>query len=288
MIGIFDSGFGGLTVLKAILKNEKLSNFDYLYLGDNARAPYGAKSQEVIYGYTLEAVEYLFRQGCKLVILACNTASAEALRRIQQEYLPSSPYAERRVLGVIIPVAEEAVAKVKRKKEKGKNRKNLIGIIGTRSAIASRAYEKEIEKIMGEMRLKGDKELAIYAQPAPLLVPLVEEGWTKKPEARKILKAYLKPLKDKHIDYLILGCTHYPLLMKQIKEVCEKRCEVLDSPRIVSDKLADYLTRHQEISSRLSKKEEIIFCTTDDPERFRELGSRFLGLKIDKAEKISL
>ena len=174
MIGIFDSGFGGLTVFKEIKK--ALPEYLYIYLGDNLRAPYGGRSQEAIFEFSKQAVDYLFKQGCQLVILACNSASAEALRKLQQEWLPTN-YANRRILGVIRPVVEEAA-------EISKSGK--IGVVGTVATIKSGAYKKELE---------GQKsELKVFQQACPLLVPLVEEGWLKKPETRMIIKKCLRPL----------------------------------------------------------------------------------------------
>ncbi|MBI4779383.1 glutamate racemase, partial [Candidatus Falkowbacteria bacterium] len=189
MIGVFDSGFGGLTVLKEFLR--VLPYYNYIYLGDNARAPYGNKSDEAVYNYTREAVDFLFKQGCELIIIACHTASAKALRKIQQEYLPEK-HPDKRVLGVVVPMVEEAV---------NLSRYHKLGVIGTTATINSGAYKKELEKL--------NDGLEIFQQACPLLVPLVEEGWTEKPEAKMILKNYLRPLKVKEIDTLILGCTHY-------------------------------------------------------------------------------
>jgi glutamate racemase len=274
MIGIFDSGFGGLTVLKELL--EKLPQYDYMYLGDNARTPYGSKSQAVIYSYTRQAVDFLFKQGCELIIIACNTSSAKALRKIQQEYLPAT-YPKRRVLGVIIPAAEaalEALSDIKTKKPLH------IGIIGTRATIEARVYEQELGKL--------NKDLEIYSQPCPLLVPLVEEGWTRKPETRMILKKYLRPLKNKKINILILGCTHYPLLLADIKRIAGKSTKVINTPQAVAQKLKDYLARHPAIEKKIKKQQQRLFYTTDEPARFKNLGTKFLGHPILKAEKVEL
>ena len=192
MIGVFDSGFGGLTILKAFLK--KLPEYDYIYLGDNARTPYGNKSQDVIHEYTRQAVEFLFRKECVLIILACNTASTKALRKIQQELLPAK-YPDRRVLGVIIPLAEAGVETA---------RCGRIGVIGTRATIESKVYEQELGKL--------SPQLKIFGQACPLLVPLVEEGWVGKPETNMILKKYLYRLKRQKIDTLILGCNSFCFL----------------------------------------------------------------------------
>ena len=236
MIGVFDSGFGGLTVLQAFI--HELPEYDFIYLGDNARTPYGNKSLNVIYEYTRQAVEFLFRNGSRLIILACNTASAKALRKIQQEWLPFH-YPDRRVLGVVIPLAEVAVET---------SRHGCIGVIGTRSTIESKVYEQEL--------LKLDQNLSIYGQACPLLVPLVEEDWVGKPETTMILKKYLRPLKSYSIDTLILGCTHYPFLKKYVERIIGKNCHVLDAPGIVAYKLVDYLRRHPEIDEKLLKNRQ--------------------------------
>lgn len=276
MIGIFDSGFGGLTIFKHIART--LPEYDYLYLGDNARAPYGNRSQDTIYAFTIEAVNWLFKQGCLLVILACNTASAEALRKLQQEWLPQyvevgphngGPTSQhRRVLGVIRPVVEEAV----------KVTKGNIGVVGTRATISSHAYTRELQK------LKPDTRIIEHA--CPLLVPLIEEGWAAKPETKRILRQYIRPLQQK-VDTLILGCTHYPVLLDEFTRKMGKRCKVLDPGPIVSEKLKDYLVRHPEIETRLTKNGKVHFCTTDIPQRFNELGSIFFG-RFVKAERIAL
>jgi len=268
MIGVFDSGFGGLTMLKEFLK--LLPQYDYIYLGDNARAPYGNKSDEVIYQYTEQAVNFLFKRGCELIIIACHTASAKALRRIQQEYLPQH-YPDKRVLGVVVPIVEEAIKL---------SRFHRLGIIGTKATIQSQVYNKELKKLRSD--------LEIYSQACPLLVPLVEEGWQGKPETRKILKNYLRPLKLKKIDTLILGCTHYPLLIKDITDVIGKRVKVVDPGRVVAEKFKAYLLKHSEIEKRLTKNGQIIFYTTDDPTKFRELGQKFLPQSIAKVEKVNL
>ena len=268
MIGVFDSGFGGLTILKAFLA--ELPDYDFIYLGDNARTPYGNKSLSVIYEYTRQAVDFLFRGGSRLVILACNTASAKALRKIQQEWLPVY-YPDRRVLGVAIPLSEAAVEA---------SRYGRIGVIGTRATIESKVFEQELRKL--------EPSLKIYGQPCPLLVPLVEENWVGKPETNMILKKYLRPLKSKNIDTLLLGCTHYPFLKKPIERIMGKNCHVLDAPGVVAHKLLDYLKRHPEIEADLTKSAQRIFFTTDDSERFRDLGEKFLGQKIRRVQTVAL
>jgi glutamate racemase len=268
MIGVFDSGFGGLTILQAFI--DELPEHDFIYLGDNARTPYGNKSLNVIYEYTRQAVEFLFRRGANLIILACNTASAKALRRVQQEWLPLQ-YPNRRVLGVVIPLAEVAVEV---------SRYGRIGVIGTRATIESRVYEQELRKL--------ETSISIYGQPCPLLVPLVEEDWVGKPETNMILKKYLRPLKSKNIDTLILGCTHYPFLKKDIERIMGKNCLVLDAPEVVANKLVDYLQRHPEIEKKLLKSRKLAFYTTDDAEKFRDFGEKFLGQRISLVQTAAL
>jgi glutamate racemase len=268
MIGVFDSGLGGLTVLQALLW--ALPDYGYLYLGDSARTPYGNKSQEVIYDYTRQAVEFLFGRGAVLVVLACNSASAKALRRIQREWLPGHHPAER-VLGVVIPLAEAAVEAT---------RHGRVGVIGTRATIASGVYDQELNKLR--------RGLKIFGRACPLLAPLVEEGWAGKPETNMILKKYLRPLKNSKIDTLLLGCTHYPFLRKDVERIMGKNCRVLDAPGIVAEKLAEYLRRHPEIEARLVKDGRRRYLTTDDPETFRCLGEPFLGQRLRDVERVVL
>jgi glutamate racemase len=264
-IGIFDSGLGGLIILKEIIK--KLPQYDYIYLGDSARVPYGNRSQETIYEFTQQAVDFLFKQDCQLIIIACNTASSEALRKIQQEWLPQN-YPDRRVLGVIRPVVEKA-AKVSSKK---------IGVIGTKGTISSNAYVKEIAKL--------NPKFEVIQQATPLLVPLIEEDWLKSDVTKKVLRKYLKKLKDAKIDTLILGCTHYPVLFKQIQGIMGK-IKVLHSGEIEVDSLTDYLQRHPEIETKLDKNQNYKFYVTDVSEHYQELAEKWFGSGM-KFEKIEL
>ncbi|MFH1583333.1 MAG: glutamate racemase [Candidatus Falkowbacteria bacterium] len=268
MIGVFDSGFGGLTVFKEFLR--VLPDYDYIYLGDNARAPYGNKSDEVIYNYTGQAVDFLFKQGCELIIIACHTASAKTLRKIQQEYLPSK-YSDKRILGVVVPIVEQAIKL---------SRYHRLGVIGTTATISSGVYKKELEKLRND--------LEIYEQACPLLVPLVEEGWAERPETKMILKKYLRPLKVKQIDTLILGCTHYPLMINDISRIMGKNVKIIDPATVAAEKLADYLKRHGEIEKKLGKNRKVIFFTTDDVNKFKELGRKFLGREIGEAKRAIL
>ena len=257
-IGVFDSGLGGLFVMRALAK--KLPQYDYVYLGDTQRVPYGNRSRETIYLFLKEAVEYLFNHGCGLIIVACNTASAEALRRIQQEYLPLH-HPKRRVLGVIIPTAEEALQD---------HRTKRIGILATQGTVRSNAYIRELKKIRPDVR--------IFQQAAPLLVPLIESGSIKFSEP--ILRAYLKPLLKKRLDLLILGCTHYPILKARIKKLCGKKIKVISQDEIIPAKLADYLKRHPEMENRIGKARSRMFLVTDLTDAARALSKEWFGENI--------
>ena len=268
MIGVFDSGFGGLTVLKEFLR--VLPDYDYIYLGDNARAPYGNKSDEVIYNYTCEAVDFLFKRSAELIIIACHTASAKALRKIQQEYLPAN-YPDKKVLGVVVPVAETALEL---------SHGNKLGVMGTTATINSGVYKKELEKLRDDLK--------IFQQACPLLVPLVEEGWTDKTEAKMILKKYLRPLKEKQIGTLMLGCMHYPLLEKDISRIMGRKVKIINPAVVVAEKLKDYLVRRGEIEKKLGKNGKSVFYTTDDANKFKEMGRKFLGKNIKDVKKVEL
>ena len=262
MLGIFDSGLGGLTVYKAI--KEKLPQFRILYYGDNARVPYGNRSAAVVYEFTKEAVNFLFRQGCQLIILACNTATAVALRRIQQEYLPQH-YPDRRVLGVIRPVVEFVAVQSTRKK---------IGVIGTQATIASEAYIHELHKI--------DPNIEIFQQATPLLVPLIEDGRLHNHRVTTmILREYLRPLKKERIDTLILGCTHYPFLLREIQSIMGKQCQVLPAHTIVAESLENYLQRHADVALTLEKNAPDRFCLTDKNQRFEEITKKWLNGRVE-------
>lgn len=268
-IGIFDSGYGGLTVMKEIVK--ELSEYDYLYLGDNARTPYGTRSFETIYHYTLECVKYLFDQGCHLVILACNTASAKALRNIQQKDLPKID-PDRRVLGVIRPTAEIIGHKSKT---------GHVGVLGTSGTINSESYVMEIKKQF--------PELSVYQEACPMWVPLVENGEYNTPGADYFVKQHIDRImaKSDKIDALLLACTHYPLLMEKIRAAAPEHISILSQGEIVAKSLADYLERHPEMDEKCSKNGTIRFLTTDDPDEFDARGLEFYGEKI-QSEHIHL
>lgn len=266
-IGVFDSGFGGLLILKDIVKS--LPDYDYIYLADSARAPYGDHSPETVYEFTKQAVDFLFKKGCELVILACNTASAEALRKIQREYLPKY-YPDKRVLGVIVPVSEYASAITKN---------NRIGVMATCGTVSSKTFPAELEKLSGKTK--------VFQKACPLLVPLIESGEHKTSSAKELLGKYLGFFKDKNMDTLILGCTHYGVLERNVKMIVGDKVKVISGGKIVAEKLRDYLKRHQKIEERLAKSGKRIFYTTDVTERFERLGSKFFGEKI-KPKKAEL
>jgi glutamate racemase len=268
MIGVFDSGFGGLTVLRDLRK--QLPQYDFLYLGDNARAPYGTRTFETIYRYTLEAVIALFRMGCPLVILACNTASARALRTIQQQDLPRiAPH--NRVLGIIRPTAEE-VGKI--------SKTGHIGIVGTVGTVVSGSYPLEIQHFF--------PELVVSQQACPMWVPLVENGEFESEGARYFVRRDIVKLLtgDPRIDTLLLACTHYPLLEKLIRPELPLGVTLVSQGAVVAAKTADYLKRHPEIDLRLAKSGKTRFLTTDTPEFF-EKGASLFGESQISAESLT-
>ena len=261
MIGVFDSGFGGLVVMREFL--QVLPGYDYLYLGDNARIPYGTRSDRVVLRFTEQAVAYLFRQGCRLIILACHTASAKALRTIQQVYLPAH-YPEHRVLGVVIPTVEEALSR---------SRSGRIGVIGTEGTVASGSFEMELRKL--------NPRVEVHQQACPLLVPLIEAGEQDWEGTTMILKRYLAPLKAARVDTLILGCTHYSILKEQIRRIVGNNRELICSGQVTATRLVEYLKRHPEIESRLSRSGRRRYLTTDLTPRFQQLAGLFMGQPVN-------
>lgn len=261
-IGVFDSGYGGLTVLKEI--TAKLPQYDYIYLGDNARAPYGSRSFETIYNYTLQCVEWFFKQGCPLVILACNTASAKALRSIQQINLPQIDPAKR-VLGVIRPTSE-IIGQF--------TRTNKIGVLGTTGTVQSLSYPLEIEKFF--------PEIEVFQQACPMWVPLVENNEYNSEGADYFIKKYLQQIlsQSNDIDTLLLACTHYPLLINKIKSFIPKNISLLSQGEIVADSLADYLLRHPEMAENCTKNSQSAFFTTDSTEDFEQKATIFYGQPV--------
>ncbi len=266
-IGIFDSGFGGIDILRKIVKG--LPDYNYLYLGDTARAPYGSRSEKLIYEFTKQGVDFLFKEGCDLIILACNTASSDTLREIQQKYLPKH-YPQKKVIGVLIPAAEEAAKATLNKK---------IGIIATERTVHSNAFKRELIKL--------NPKVKVFQKACPLLVPIVEYGEQKSKATILILESYLKPLIKKGIDTLILGCTHYGILEKEIQSIVGVKIKIISESNILSKKLKSYLARHPEIEKNLGRNGTVNFFSTDMTDKFISLGSKFFGQKI-KVKKIFL
>ena len=262
-IGIFDSGYGGLTILHGI--RQLLPEYDYLYLGDNARAPYGPRSFDVVYEFTRQAVVKLFEMGCHLVILGCNTASAKALRTIQQNDLPKwDP--ERRVLGVIRPTAE-VIGSLTQSRH--------VGVLATEGTIRSESYTLEIRKLHPDIKVTGVA--------CPFWVPLVEYNEADSPGADYFVKKRIDQIMrlDPQIDAIILGCTHYPLLMPKILKYLPSGVRVVPQGEYVADSLKDYLERHPEMASRCSRQGQVHYLTTENPDKFKESAQIFLHESID-------
>ena len=279
MIGVFDSGFGGLTVLGSL--RERLPDYDFLYLADNARAPYGARSLDVVHRFTLEAVEWLFEQGCPLVLLACNTASARALRSLQQKHLPAHR-PDRRILGVVRPSAE-ALAGLPPGSIPGETAPGLaegtVAVLATETTVGSDSYAIELSKLA--------PGLTLHQQACPLWVPLVEAGELEGPGTEWFLHRYLDPVLERGPRRILLGCTHYPLLMDGIRRIVPPDVEVISQGGLVADRLEDWLRRHPEMETRLGRSGRVEYATTDDPEWFSRMGIRFLGSPV-QARRVSL
>lgn len=263
-IGVFDSGYGGLTILKEIV--ELLPQYNYVYLGDNARAPYGTRSFEVVYQYAAESVRKLFEMNCNLVIFACNTASAKALRSIQQVDLLQLD-SEKRVLGVIRP-SVEALSRY--------STNGHVGVLATRGTVASCSYPLEIEKLYGTDRFK------VTQLACPMWVPLVENNEFRGAGAEYFVQKSLDELfaKDAEIDTIVLGCTHYPLLLSLIERFVPAHVKIISQGQIVSESLANYLLRHPEMENKLAREGKIDYYTTDHAALFERLGSVFMGHDI--------
>lgn len=262
-IGVFDSGYGGLTILKEI--RQLLPQYDYIYLGDNARAPYGPRSFDVVYRFTLEAVRYLFNQGCRLVILACNTASAEALRTIQQNDLPKID-PTRRVLGVIRPTVERLGEL---------SRSGNIGVLGTKGTVRSQSYDMEIAKLY--------PSFTTTSQACPMWVPLVENHEATSPGADYFIDKYISALlsQNRQIDTILLACTHFPILYPKIRQRVNEAINVVCQGEIVAESLADYLKRHPEMETRCSKGGTCRYLTTENPQSFSSLARIFLDQPVE-------
>ena len=268
-IGVFDSGYGGLTILHGI--RQLLPEYDYLYLGDNARAPYGPRSFDVVYEFTRQAVVKLFEMGCHLVILGCNTASAKALRSIQQIDLPKID-PERRVLGVIRPTAEVIGSLTKTRH---------VGVLATEGTIKSESYNLEIRKLHPDIQVSGVA--------CPFWVPLVEYNEADSPGADYFVKKRIDEImrKDPQIDALILGCTHYPLLMPKILKYLPQGVRVVPQGEYVAESLKSYLERHPQIEQRCARNGRVNYLTTENPEKFKEQAQIFLHEPVE-VENISL
>lgn len=261
-IGVFDSGYGGLTVLRELVNH--LPQYDYLYLGDNARSPYGTRSFETVYQYTLQCVKWFFKQGCSLVILACNTASAKALRTIQQNDLPKiAPH--KKVLGVIRPTTE-AIGDFSQTKS--------VGILATGGTVASQTYPIEIARFFPDVK--------VYQEACPMWVPLIENNEINNPGSAYFIKKNLHDLfqKGKNIDVVLLACTHYPLMKDQIKEYLPVQVKLLSQGEIIALSLEEYLVRHPEIEALCSKSGALSFFTTDDTEDFDNHATHFFGAPV--------
>lgn len=268
-IGVFDSGYGGLTILSKI--RETLPQYDYIYLGDNARTPYGTRSFEIVYQFTLQAVTKLFEMGCHLVILACNTASAKALRSIQINDLPQLDPA-RRVLGVIRPTVE-CIGSITRNRH--------IGVLATAGTIKSESYPLEVHKLFPDIKVSGEA--------CPLWVPLVENNEAQGDGTDYFVRKYIDELlaKDTEIDTVILGCTHYPLLLPKIQQYMPDGITTVTQGELVADSLKDYLQRHSEMNSKCTTGGKCTYLTTEAEEKFIESASAFLNEAVE-VERITL
>ncbi len=261
-IGIFDSGMGGLTVVKEVIAN--LPNENIIYFGDTARVPYGPKSKETVIRFSIENILFLLRHNVKLIIVACNTASSVALADIEKNFKVP-------IMGVIEPGVKEAV-RISRNKR--------IGIIGTKTTIKSRAYEHQIKKL--------NSKIKVFSQACPLFVPLVEEGWLKTKITKEIVADYLLPLKNKNIDTIVLGCTHYPLLKPVIQEVFGLKVKLIDSARQVANEAKQILANQGLLTSaKANKQKNISFYVSDEPDNFAKQGEKFLGFALNKVRKVS-
>lgn len=256
-IGLFDSGLGGLAISKAVI--DRLPLYDFLYLGDTKRVPYGSRSQETIHEFVSDALTFLFEHDCQLVILACNTASAEALRKSQQEYLPRN-YPDRRILGVVIPTAESVFEGPQTSR---------VGVLATTSTVESNAYPREIS-------LRGPN-VEVIQEPAPLLVPLIENDGLK--YVAPVLEDYLEPLKSANVEAVVLGCTHYCLIKDEVRRRID--CRVISQDEIIPEKLAVYLRRHPEIDAKLSKLGRRRYVVTDCTASYSKLAKRLAGDEVE-------
>ncbi|PMP68520.1 MAG: glutamate racemase [Thermodesulfobacterium geofontis] len=262
MIGVFDSGLGGLTVVKEILN--KLPQYKIVYFGDTARAPYGTKSAETVKRYAIENTKFLLEKGAKIIVVACHTASSVSIPYLKEKF-PDIPFFE-----VVTPSFKKALKLTKNKK---------VGLIGTRTTVESGIYNR--------LFAEANPGIKLYANPAPLLVPLIEEGWLKKPETRRIVKKYLIPLKMRGIDTLILGCTHYPLIKKIIQEKAGKRIKLVDPSEEIAFEIKEYIEKNPDFAKNLQPDGEPEIFVSDITPNFEKIAQLFLGRKIN-LKKVNL
>ena len=256
-IGVFDSGVGGLIILRAI--REKLPHYDYVYLGDTKRVPYGNRSQKQLYAFTKQGIEYLCKQNCSLIVVACNSASSRALRKLQRQWLPKR-YPERRILGVIIPTAEASLSTKARR----------IGVLATKATVLSKSFSKELKKL--------DSRISVVHRSAPDLVRLIEDGYIT--DCQPLVECYLKPLLDKKVQSIILGCTHYPILKKMIRSLVPSAVSIISQDEVIPQKLIDYLKRHKEIESSLSRGRSLRIDVTRSTAHIELLAQRWFRKKL--------
>ncbi|MCL4374788.1 glutamate racemase [Patescibacteria group bacterium] len=266
-IGVFDSGLGGLTIFKALL--QQLPQYNYVYLGDNARVPYGNRSAETIYQFTKQALEFLFKHDCLLIIIACNTSTATTLRRIQTELLPQH-HPDKHVLGIIKPVVETVAASTARR----------VGVIATRATVESGSFIRELKK--------ENPAVAVFQNAGPLLVPFIEEGELKGPVLQTVLKRYIDPLLRHGIDHLILGCTHYGLIKPAVQQAIGNKVKVMTEEEVVAQKLRSYLKKHPEVETKLGKTTQRRFFITDYSPRYQNLVRLFLGNHFQDHHRLEL
>jgi len=266
-VGVFDSGLGGLSVLRELVKTQP--EYDYVYLGDNARVPYGGRSTKLVYEFTKKAIDFLMAKNCTLVIIACNTATASALRKIQQEYLPKK-YSDRKVLGVVLPAVEAVI----------ENQSKKVGVIGTYTTIKTKTFVKELKKL--------SPKIEVFQQACPLLVPIVEEGELGWEGLDLILNKYFINLKKEQIDSLILGCTHYGLIEKNIQKAVGKNVKIISEGKETAKKLKDYFKKHQDIEKKLSKNKTRQYFVTDLNLRYLQMTKLFLGSQLRLEKNLSL
>ncbi|MFC1651597.1 glutamate racemase [Patescibacteria group bacterium] len=262
MLGIFDSGVGGLSVMKELITT--LPDYQITYFGDTARVPYGNKSKEIVTRYALEDADFLIKKGAKIIVVACSTATAFALDTLTKK--------------LDIPVIGVAESSIKAAIETTKNKN--IGVIGTKGTIGSEIYQKLAKKI--------DPKVKVYSQPCPLLVPLVEENWIKKPETRRIIKKYLRPLKTAQIDTLILGCTHYPLLEKTIQGIAGKKITLISPGEETAKEIQRLIDNNSTLRKSLKRGKKYRFYASDTSGEFKQIGNRFLGRRIGKLSKANV